>query len=62
MKNLPGITAFKSEANIKYETDKFLCLKTNRMDKFKKWALSLGIAPICKLSVTCNVLFSIILK
>ena len=46
MKNLPSITAFKSEANIKYKTDKFMCLKTNRMDKFKKWALSLGIAPL----------------
>ena len=62
MKNLPSITAFKSEANIKYETDKFICLKTNRMDKFKKWALPLGIAPVCKLSVTCNLLFSVILK
>lgn len=46
MKNLPSITAFKSVANIKYETDKFICLKTSRMEKFKKWALSLGIAPL----------------
>ena len=37
---LPNITAFKQRAKIKYETEKFICVKTNCMDKFnKKWAL-----------------------
>ena len=37
---LPNITAFKERAKIKYETEKFICVKTNCMDKFnKKWAL-----------------------
>ena len=42
---LPNITAFKQRAKIKYETDKFICVKTNCMDKFnKKWALCLDFA------------------
>ena len=42
---LPNITAFKQRAKIKYETEKFICVKTNCMDKFnKKWALRLDFA------------------
>ena len=40
---LPNITAFKQRAKIKYETEKFICVKTNCMDKFK-WALCLDFA------------------
>ena len=37
---LPVITAFSSKVNIKYETEKYVCVKTNKMDKFnKKWAV-----------------------
>ena len=43
---LPVITAFSSKVNIKYETEKHKCVKTNRMDKFnKKWALLLDFVP-----------------
>ena len=36
------ITAFSSKVKIKYETEKYICVKTNKMDKFnKKWALPL---------------------
>ena len=39
---LPVITAFSSKVKIKYETEKYICVKTNKMDKFnKKWALPL---------------------
>ena len=39
---LPVITAFSSKVKIKYETEKYICAKTNKMDKFnKKWALPL---------------------
>ena len=42
---LPNITAFKQRAKIKYETEKFICVKTNCMEKFnKKWALCLDFA------------------
>ena len=42
----PSITAFKLKVKIKYETEKFISIKTNNMEKFnKKWALSLGFAP-----------------
>ena len=42
---LPNITAFKQRAKIKYETEKFICVKTNCIDKFnKKWALCLDFA------------------
>ena len=32
-KTLP-ITAFSSKVKIKYETEKYICVKTNKMDKF----------------------------
>ena len=41
---LPNIATFKQRAKIKYETEKFICVKTNCMDKFKfnkKWTASL---------------------
>ena len=43
---LPVITAFSSKVKIKYETEKYICVKTNNMDKFhKKWALPLDSVP-----------------
>ena len=30
------ITAFSSQVKIKYETEKYICVKTNRMDKFNE--------------------------
>ena len=37
-----NIAGFKQTAKIKYETYKFICVKTNCMDKVnKKWALCL---------------------
>ena len=33
---LPNTTAFSSKVKIKYETEKFICVKTNKMDKFNK--------------------------
>ena len=43
---LPVITAFSSKVKIKYETEKYICVKTNKMDKFnKKWALRLDSVP-----------------
>ena len=43
---LPVITAFSSKVKIKYETEKYICVKTNRMDKFnEKWALPLDSVP-----------------
>ena len=43
---LPVITAFSSKVKIKYETEKYICVKTNKMDKFnKKWALPLDSVP-----------------
>ena len=39
---LPVITAFSSKVKIKYETEKYISVKTNKMDKFNKmWALPL---------------------
>ena len=39
---LPVITAFSSKVKIKYETEKYISVKTNKMEKFnKKWALPL---------------------
>ena len=43
---LPIITAFSSKVIIKYETEKYVCVKTNKMDKFiKKWTLPLDSVP-----------------
>ena len=44
---LPVITAFSaSKVKINYETEKYICVKTNKMNKFnKKWALPLDSAP-----------------
>ena len=43
---LPVITAFSSKVKIKYETEKYICVKTNNMGKFnKKWALPLDSVP-----------------
>ena len=43
---LPVITAFSSKVKIKYETEKYICVKTNKMNKFnKKWPLPLDSAP-----------------
>ena len=39
------ITAFKPKLKMKYEIVKFICIKTCNMEKFNKWALSLGSAP-----------------
>ena len=36
---LPVITAFSSKVKIKYETEKYTCVKTNKMDKFDKSTL-----------------------
>ena len=42
----PSINAFKLKAKIKYETEKFICVNTNNMDKFnKKWDLCMGSVP-----------------
>ena len=39
---LPVITAFSSKVKIKYETEKSICVKTNKQENFnKKWALPL---------------------
>ena len=39
---LPITTAFSSKVKIKYETKKYICVKTNKMDKFnRKWTLPL---------------------
>ena len=47
---LPVITAFSSKIRIKYETEKYICVKSNKMDKFnKKWALPLDSVPSCRL-------------
>ena len=47
---LPVITAFSSKVRIKYETEKYICVKSNKMDKFnKKWALPLDSVPSCRL-------------
>ena len=44
---LPSITAFKLKVKTKYETEKFICVKTNNMDKFnKKWAPCMDFAPV----------------
>ena len=44
---LPVITAFSaSKVKINYETEKYICVKTNKMNKFnKKWALPWDSAP-----------------
>ena len=43
---LPVITAFSSQVKIKYETEKYICVKSNRMDKInEKWALPLDSVP-----------------
>ena len=42
IQTLPVITAFSCKVKIKYETEKYICVKTNEMDKFnEKWALPL---------------------
>ena len=49
---LPVITAFSSTVKIKYETEKYKCVKTNKMDKLKlnkNWALPLDSVPECRL-------------
>jgi len=39
---LPSINAFSTKVKIKYETEKYICVKTNNMDRFnKKWAVLL---------------------
>ena len=39
----PIINAFKRKVNLKYETETFICVKSNYMDKFnKKWDLCMG--------------------
>jgi len=43
---LPVITAFSSKLEIKYGTEKYVCVKPNNMDKFnKKRALPLDSVP-----------------
>ena len=43
---LPVITAFSSKVKIKYETEEYISVKTNKMDKFNKtWALPLDSVP-----------------
>ena len=43
---LPIITAFSSKVKIKYETEKYICVETNKMEKFlKKWTLPLDSVP-----------------
>ena len=43
---LPVITAFSSKVKTKYETEKCIRVKTNKMDNFnKKWALPLDSVP-----------------
>ena len=52
----PVINVFKLKAEIKYETEKFICVNSNNMDKVnKKWDLCMGSVPksvICLLVVT----------
>ena len=42
---LPVLTAFSSKVKIKYETEKYICVKTDKMGKFNKWALPLDSVP-----------------
>ena len=52
---LSSITALSSKVKIRYETEKSIRVKTNKMDKFnKKWALPLWCI--------CNVLYCNIIK
>ena len=40
------INAFKLKVKLKYETEKFICVKSNNMDKFnEKWDLCMGSVP-----------------
>ena len=58
---LPVITAFSSEVSIKYETEKYICVKTNKIDKFnKKWALPLDSVPSIRLYLQRIFLFCIV--
>ena len=42
----PVINAFKLKTKIKYETENFICVNNNNMEKFnKKWDLSMGSVP-----------------
>jgi len=38
---LPNITGFKLKVTNKFETEKYVCMKNNTLDKFnKKWLIS----------------------
>ena len=52
------ITAFSSKVKIKYETDKYICANTNKMDKFnRKWALPLDSVHQCRVQLERIFLF-----
>jgi len=43
MKTLPNITGLKLKVKNKYETEKYICIKNNTIEKFtRKWALTFG--------------------
>ena len=47
---LPIIIAFSSKVKIKYETENYICVTTNKMDKLnKKWVPPLDSVPLCRL-------------
>ena len=40
---LPNITGFKLKVKNKYETEKYICIKNNTIEKFtRKWAITSG--------------------
>ena len=40
---LPNITGFKLKVKNKYETEKYICIKNNAIEKFtRKWAITSG--------------------
>jgi len=51
------INAFKLKAKVKYETEKFICVNTNNMEKLnKKWDLCKGLCTLI-----CNLFISVII-
>jgi len=41
-KELPSIRGFKSKVKVKYETEKYICTKSNNLDVFrKKWTIKI---------------------
>ena len=59
-KVLPNIYGFQTKVGIKYETEKFICTKNNKLHQFhRKWTIITLLVAQCVAEICCVCFLSV---